>query len=69
MKTKPDNAMNEDTKASIRAHIENLELEIEKAFRITSELDPKSDIYWVMYRHYKETQSYQKELKSLLNQE
>jgi hypothetical protein len=58
--------MNEDIKEEIRAHIENLELEIERSFRITSELDPKTDIYWIMFRHYKETQVYQQELKALL---
>jgi hypothetical protein len=55
--------MNESIKAEIQAHIENLEAEIERSFNITAKLDPKSDIYWTMFRHYKETQQYQHELK------
>jgi len=58
--------MNESIKEEIQAHIANLELEIERSFRITSELDPNTDIYWIMFGHYKETKIYQQELNALL---
>lgn len=58
---------NPPTKVEIQKYIQSLKEEEFRSFNLAARLDPKTDLYCEMYKHYKETQTKVQTFERLLS--